>query len=313
MVHDLFRLQVIEYRADPQGMRPVPAIIDIDSSTLPALSAHAAAATAAETLERGGLLLLSSLPFDIPATDGPLFSKDILASSKNASFDPATGRIGGTTLQGADLDRLRGLMQRFSEFAAALVDALFPDYRGRLEPARASFRPAEIAGRATSWRKDDTRLHIDSFPASPTAGRRILRVFRNVNPSGRPRSWRIGEDFEAVASRFAGALSTPVPGTSLLLKILHLTKSRRTDYDALMLALHDRMKEDAGYQKSVSQTAIDFPSGATWVAFTDQVSHAAMAGQFQLEQTFLLPVAAMRDESRSPLRILERIKGRRLA
>ena len=31
------------------------------------------------------------------------------------------------------------------------------------------------------------------------------------------------------------------------------------------------------------------------MAFTDQVSHAAMAGQYQLEQTFLVPVVAMLD------------------
>ena len=43
------------------------------------------------------------------------------------------------------------------------------------------------------------------------------------------------------------------------------------------------------------------------------VSHAAMAGQYQLEQTFLVPVSAMLDERRAPLRVLERIKGRRLA
>ena len=36
------------------------------------------------------------------------------------------------------------------------------------------------------------------------------------------------------------------------------------------------------------------------MAFTDQVSHAAMAGQYQLEQTFLLPVGAMRDLSGRP-------------
>ena len=41
------------------------------------------------------------------------------------------------------------------------------------------------------------------------------------------------------------------------------------------------------------QTPIDFPAGSTWIAFTDCVSHAAMAGQFRLEQTFLLPVDAM--------------------
>jgi hypothetical protein len=37
-----------------------------------------------------------------------------------------------------------------------------------------------------------------------------------------------------------------------------------------------------------------------------------MSGQHQLEQTFLLPVGAMLDEGRSPLRVLERLKGRSL-
>jgi hypothetical protein len=73
------------------------------------------------------------------------------------------------------------------------------------------------------------------------------------------------------------------------------------------------MKADAEFQTQPPQTAIDFPAGSTWMAFTDQVSHAAMAGQYQLEQTFLLPVTAMEEPDRSPLRVLERISGRRLA
>jgi hypothetical protein len=80
-----------------------------------------------------------------------------------------------------------------------------------------------------------------------------------------------------------------------------------------MLQLHDRMKADEDFQAHAPQTAIDFPAGSTWMAFTDQVSHAATAGQYQLEQTFLLPVDAMQEPQRSPLRILERIKNRRLA
>jgi hypothetical protein len=204
------------------------------------------------------------------------------------------------------------MLQRFSEAAGSLADALLPAYRGRLQRARASFRPAEIAGRPTSWRHDDTRLHIDSFPASPVQGRRILRVFTNVNPEGRSRSWRIGEPFEAVAARFGGQLHLPLPFTSALLRLARITKSRRTPYDALMLQLHDRMKADLAYQTGCPQTTIDFPAGCTWIAFTDRVSHAAMAGQYQLEQTFLLPVEAMLQSERSPLRILERIKGRRL-
>ena len=83
-----------------------------------------------------------------------------------------------------------------------MVGQALPAYRDRLEIGRTSFRPVEIAGRASSWRKDDTRLHIDSFPATPVHGKRILRVFTNVNPHGRPRTWRLGEDFESVAQRF---------------------------------------------------------------------------------------------------------------
>jgi hypothetical protein len=205
------------------------------------------------------------------------------------------------------------VIARFSEQAAALVEGLFPAYRGHVRRARASFRPAEIAGRASSWRKDDTRLHVDAFPASPVRDQRILRLFTNVNPHGRARSWRIGDAFEVVARRFASSLALPVPGSAALLRLLHVTKSRRSPYDALMLQLHDRMKMDADFQSQSTQTAVDFPPGSTWLAFTDEVSHAAMAGQYQLEQTFLLPVAAMRHPERSPLRILEQLKGRPLA
>lgn len=259
------------------------------------------------------MIFFPRLAFEIEPREAELFSPAILSSAKNASFDPATGRPSGTTLDGERLRRLRDLMGRFSDRAAAFARAVLPAYDPHLVRARASFRPAEIAGRTTSWRKDDTRLHVDSFPATPVQGRRILRLFSNVNPAGRPRLWRVGDHFEPVATRFAGALAMPWPGSGALWHLLKVTKSRRSAYDALMLQLHDRMKEDVDFQERSPQTSFDFPAGTTWMAFTDQVPHAAMAGQYQLEQTFLLAVAGMMDESRSPLRILERLKGRTLA
>jgi len=268
---------------------------------------------AAGRLEQGNVILLSHLRFEIAADETRLFNPAILGHAKNASFDPQSGRLGGTALGRADAERLRALMRRFSDGAARVADALCPSYAARIQRGRASFRPAEIAGRASSWRKDDTRLHVDSFPATPSGGKRILRVFTNVNPEGRPRAWRVGDDFEVVARRFAPRLRVPVPGSGRLLALLRMTKSVRTPYDALMLQLHDRMKADAEFQSRSPQESIDFPAGTTWLAFTDQVSHAAMSGQYQLEQTFLLPVDAMNEPDRSPLRVLERIKGRRLA
>ena len=267
---------------------------------------------AALELEQGHVLFFPDLPFPVTSEESALFSPAILASAKNASFDPRSQRVAGTTLQGPDLDRLHRLLARFSDASASLVEALFPHYRASLRRARASFRPAEIAGRASSWRKDDTRLHVDSFPANPVQGQRILRVFSNVNPAGNVRTWRIGDAFETLAERFASQLSIPMPFTAPLLQALRVTRTRRTAYDALMLQLHDCMKQDADYQSARTHQQVDFPSGSTWIAFTDQVSHAALSGQFQLEQTFLLPVHAMIDERTAPLRVLERLKGRAL-
>jgi hypothetical protein len=263
-------------------------------------------------LESGNVVFLPRLAFEVDAAETSLFTPAILGSSKNASFDPISDRLGGTTATGRDAETLRAFMHRFSDAAAVLAGQLFPAYRARLIRGRASFRPAEIAGRQTTWRKDDTRLHVDSFPATPSGGRRILRVFSNVNPDRRARVWRVGDDFDAVARRFAGQLRLPLPGSGHLLALLRVTKSPRSAYDALMLQLHDCMKRDADFQSRSPQATVEFPSGTTWLAFTDQVSHAATSGQYQLEQTFLLPVDAMREPERAPLRVLERITGRLL-
>ena len=263
-------------------------------------------------LECGNVLWQPRGFFTIHEREQGLFSPSVLASGKNVSFDPSSGRLGGSSLTGEPLQTLQAMLARFSAESQAMVASACPQYGPHLIRARTSFRPVEIAGRSSSWRKDDTRLHIDAFPATPVNGRRILRVFANVNPHGKPRSWRVGDRFEAVALHFGPKLHVPIPGSSRLLSLLRLTKTARSPYDALMLQLHDRMKEDTSYQQRASQTAFDFPSGAAWMAFTDQVSHAAMAGQYQLEQTFLLPVDAMLDERQSPLRILERLKGRAL-
>jgi 3-deoxy-D-manno-oct-2-ulosonic acid (Kdo) hydroxylase len=265
-----------------------------------------------QALEGGHVLLVRAPRFALTARERPLLSSAVLARGKNVSFDAATGAVGGSALAGEAAADLRGMLARFSDDAEALVSRVFPGYRERLRRGRTSFRPIEVAGRASSWRQDDTRLHLDSFPASPVRGQRILRVFANVNAEGRPRSWRIGEDFEAVSRRFAPRLRMPVPGSALVLRALGITKSRRSAYDAMMLQLHDLMKADSAYQKDAPQSAFDFPAGSSWMAFTDQVSHAAMAGQYQLEQTFLLPVDAMIAPQRSPLRVLERLLARPL-
>src|SRR5271157_245354 len=270
-------------------------------------------AKAADALESGKLLYAPHLPFELSEAERRFLSPDCLdGKSKNVSFRPHSGILRGTRCQGPERDELLAMLQRYYRRASDLLQAICPGYGNYLIPGFTSFRPAEIAGRATSWRHDDTRLHVDAFPSRPLQGRRILRVFTNVNPR-MPRIWRVGEEFEQAAIKLLPRIKPPLPGAASLLHWLQITKGRRTDYDHFMLGIHDQMKADQTYQSQVPQTQLAIPAGTTWACYTDSVSHAAMSGQFAFEQTFYLPLGGMNDPDRSPLRVLERLVGRTLA
>ncbi|HET7237830.1 MAG TPA: Kdo hydroxylase family protein, partial [Terrimicrobiaceae bacterium] len=169
---------------------------------------------AADSLESGKVLFLPHYGFQVTDAERNLLSPGVVNKSKNVSYDPRTGAVGGTALAGSDADLLRDMIARYSNFAQDLLLTLIPRYKDGTIRARTSFRPVEIEGRVTSWRKDDTRLHVDSFPSAPTSGKRILRVFANVNPEGRSRVWRLGEPFEQMARRFLPSIKRPLPGSA---------------------------------------------------------------------------------------------------
>jgi hypothetical protein len=295
-----------------EGYPPVCTVLPIAAWAGPFPASTRAQAVAA--LEAGQVLVLPQLAFAVAPGETDLLTPAAGDERrKNISFDPATGALGGTALEGEARGRMTGLMQRFGNQAASLLRDLCPDYAPALEQARTSFRPAEIAGRAQSPRHDDRRLHVDAFPTRPMHGRRILRLFCNIAADGAPRLWRVGEPFADFAAAFLPRVRAPWPGQSWAMAKLGLTKGVRSRYDALMLGLHDAGKLDDAYQANGRDHPLSLPAGSTWLCFTDQVLHAAMAGHGALEQTFHLPVAAMRLPEQSPLRVLESLAGRALA
>lgn len=268
---------------------------------------------AISALESGKVLYFPRLSFRLKEEERSFLSPTKVApKSKNISFDIRSDRVGGAHVEGGEEESLKEMMKRYSLSAKHLITGLFPYYQTNLSTARTSFRPVEILGRPSSYRKDDTRLHIDAFPSSPVKGRRILRVFSNVNPDGKPRVWRVGEPFADVAKRFIPGIGGPIPGLSSVLKTLRITKDYRTLYDHYMLNMHDRMKKDTRYQAQVTQKEIQFPPGCSWMVYSDQVSHAAMSGQHVFEQTYYLPPYAMKNPETTPLHILERLLQRKL-
>lgn len=269
---------------------------------------------AIQTLENGKILFFPQLAFALVDNEADFLSPHYAnPKSKNISFDSRHNTLRGARCASSQqTEQLKSLLGRFAKYARGFIEALLPRYVSLLQQGRTSLRPVEVKGRVSSYRKDDTRLHVDAFPANPNQGRRILRVFCNINPEQYERVWRVGEPFAETAKRFLPQIRYPVWGTSHLLALLKITKGRRSEYDHIMLQLHNRMKADQHYQQTVPQTEIRFPAQTTWVVQTDHVSHAAISGQHALEQTFYLPIHAMQDESLSPLRILEKLTGKKL-
>jgi hypothetical protein len=263
-------------------------------------------------LEADGIVVCPGRRFDLAAAEMDLLTANLSSGGvKNISLSQS-GTLSGAAAGVADAKRLQSMLERFAAWSRSLLDEIAPDYGPALERGRTSFRPRPVEETQLSPRKDDRRLHVDAFASQPTGGRRILRVFSNINPNGETRLWRVGEPFEAYAKRWLGVARKPAPGEAWLLERLGITKARRTDYDALMLALHDSAKLDLAFQRDAPRHDLAFSPGDAWIVFTDQVVHAAISGRHALEQTFYLPVAAMASPESAPLRILERLSGRRL-
>jgi hypothetical protein len=291
----------------------VTELLTVDASTWDGDEVRGASERAQLAVEQGQVLLFTRLPFAVDDAERALLDPRIAdPKRKNISLEPDGRSLRGVVGGAHNEAGVTQLVARFQQHAGRLVDALCPSYRGRMRVAPASLRVHAVEGRHSSWRKDDSRLHIDAFPSRPLAGERILRVFMNINPQGAPRVWRVGERFEDVARRFLPALPPFRPWLASLLHALHVTKRRRTHYDHLMLGLHDAMKADMDYQRDCAQQTVPFAPGSVWVCFSDQTSHAVMSGQHMLEQTFFLPVAAMRHAEHAPLSVLERLTGTRL-
>ncbi len=272
-------------------------------------------ARAQKALEHGKLLYFPHLPFKLANSETEFLDGRLTdGKAKNISLDHTTGKLQGSSASGERAQRLSAMIERFGAGATGFVKELLPNYAGA-DRARTSFRPVEVEDRPYSVIQDDRLLHVDAFPTRPMKdGRRILRFFTNVAPSGgSARHWQVGEEFEDFAAKFAPRIHPHLPGKSWLLEKLGLTRGKRSAYDEMMLSLHDAAKRDAAYQKNSPQISLVFPPGTSWLVYTDQVLHAALKGEFALEQTFHFDVAQMGEPDQAPIRVLERITGKQLA
>jgi hypothetical protein len=265
----------------------------------------------ARRLETEGLIVLSGTSF-APTPDEAILLDPAHGDGRSKNISLGPGGVRGAAKDPDLRRRLEAFMGRYAAWARKTLVVLAPRYASQLEMGRTSLRTRDVDEAAASPRKDDRRLHVDAFASQPTGGRRILRLFTNIDPDGAPRLWRVGEPFEAHARRWATSARRPLPFEADLLRAAGITRAKRKPYDFLMLAIHDGAKLDVAYQANALAREVAFPAGASWLVYTDSVVHAAIGGRFALEQTFHLPLAAMAEPESSPARILERLTDRGL-
>jgi hypothetical protein len=281
------------------------------------------AVEACRNLEAGNIVYLPASPIEIPAEDRELLLGRKQSSSayhKNIAYRPLEDRVTGLdSSEAEEAEQLRWIMHGYSQRSVEFLRTFLAPYADKWKLEFASFRPIEEKGRQARLHARNDLLHFDSFPTRPTNGARILRFFTNINPA-QNRVWLTSQTFEAFGPRMvkAGGLTASLDnpllrGANSLARALHLRKTNSSPYDDLMHRCHNTMKEDTNFQETTPKHRWEFPPNSSWMVFTDCVSHAVLSGQYALEQTLLIPQAALVEPQRSPLAVLESVTGRRLS
>jgi hypothetical protein len=277
-------------------------------------------ASLAERLEQGEVIHYPTCPFAMAAGgDLQFLLAQRLGSKahKNISYNPHTGQVAGFLRHSAEqAERLRRLLEDFADTATAWLAATLPCYARSWARDRVSFRPEEEATRRLRLKARNDLLHVDAFPSRPTQGRRILRLFVNINPS-EPRVWVTSDPFARLLERFGKEAGLPTAGsagwtTRLGQKVLGLFQSgrrRRTVYDTFMLRFHDFLKANEEFQERGPKRFWTFLPGSAWLVFTDTASHAALRGRFALEHSFFVGPESLALPEESPPALLERACG----
>lgn len=278
-------------------------------------------------LEAGDILFFPKTPVPLAAEEiSFLLGQQQSDSSlhKNIAYKPAADLLTGLdakTADGAAATRLRSIMRAYSDAVARFLEDFLAPYAAHMRRDYASFRPQEEQNRDLPRRRRNDLLHTDAFPTRPTRGARILRFFNNIHPE-RTRDWVVSDAFREVVPQFAPAEIAPrvdslagraAKGVARVVGLgAALPAVKRTPYDDFMMRFHNFLKENESWQLEAVKYPFQFPAGSSWTVFTDTVPHAVLAGQYALEQTFLVERAAQVAPEHAPLTVLEQMAGRPL-
>jgi len=292
-----------------------------------AARAEADAREACRMLEGGGILYFDSTPFDFPEEDRK-FLLNVRQSSakfhKNIAYRPSTDRVTGVDPELKDREKLHGILRNFSRNSIAFMQDFLRPYKDHWVIDYASFRPLQEMGREVRQSARNDLLHVDNFPTRPTNGKRILRVFVNINPEEK-RNWITGGPFHEIVPQYKDDLGVDELvakatsaghsikyGVAKAISSLGIKATARPSYDEIMINMYHHMKASEKLQTGCARDEWHFPPGSCWMVYTDSVPHAVRSGQYMLEQTFMVGLEGMVEPDWAPVNVLEKLAGRRL-
>jgi hypothetical protein len=258
-----------------------------------------------DALERGRIVRFGECPVALPDAGDQEFLRSGLApflKRKNVSYYPDADRVSGLRAPSDVAGRAHRILREHSARVRDFLQRSMPGFTAGWRAGTSSYRPLEEKGRHLSAHASNELVHVDAGAYGATHGDRILRFFVNLNPAAE-RVWvskgNFAELFEkhaAEAGVAAGALEASLPerayGGVLRAAGRAFPMLRMIDtspYDRRMRRFHNWMKDTPAFQAGSSER-FSFPPFSAWMVLTDGVSHACIAGQHALVDTFLVPL-----------------------
>jgi len=263
--------------------------------------------TLAERLEAGELVVWPTCPFTLPTEQDSTFLRS-QQSPTAISLDPQSGLLDHPRAASADdAEQLAAILRNFSRSASGWLAHQLPEYAGKWTRDRSSWLSFEEATRPCRHQDRNDLLHIDTSPDRPTNGRRILRLYVNLNQN-EPRVWVMSHPFERVLQLARQRQRVPAMNPrewclplAGLQRLLQRDWSGRPAYDCFMSRIQQMLRSDEQFQEKAPRRLTSFAPGSAWLLFGDAIAHAELRGQFALEHTFFVPPHALARPELSPL------------
>jgi len=297
------------------------------AKTFDALALDAAAPEVAATLEANKIVRFLSSPVPLPPGEALRQLRAQLPRSlrlKNVSYHPQGQRLVGLEAHSAVRDRTKQVLHEHVNAVSAFLRRVVPHLCVGWTVGKCSFRPVQERGRNLPPHASNELVHVDAGAYGATHGNRILRFFVNVSDE-EDRVWVSKGALQDVLRRHGAAAGLLDSSERLRIRIqenfadrlfslwirslAHVNPLARvldsSPYDRAMRRLHNYMKDNESFKADrEGYEEIRFPPGSAWMAFTDGVSHACLAGQFALVTTLLIRRAALQYPQFSPYELL---------